>query len=337
MSTAIVYGLDNNLKTARPVMPCGFSRRKPLCLLCGILSTTVVLYIMINIIRGNRNRVTVDVFQTGFFDYNGTHDYDYIFTAQETCRKGRGNQSVFLTVVVETAPVKFAERQAIRETWGSWVKLYPNIRLVFLLGLTDNATQAKLGEENLKFNDIVQETFIDSYQNLSIKSVAVLRWVSTYCREAKYVLKSDDDMFIHIPNLINLLMKEKYERTILGCLVNGAAPIQDPNSKWYTPTSDFPMSTYPDYTSGTAYVVSGDIVYELYHMALHTKMFWLEDIYITGICAKRIKARLVNSAGFTFFKREVNGCAYKYAISGHDNTVEDIVTIWSDLQQNKTC
>ncbi|XP_067648675.1 beta-1,3-galactosyltransferase 1-like [Haliotis asinina] len=335
MSKAISYGLDSKVETSRPVMLCGLSRRKPLCLLCLIISASVVLYSLVNII--SRNRVTLNLFESGFFDYNHTHNYHYIFTAQTACRNERKNQSIFLTVVVESAPAKFPERQAIRETWGSWVSQYPDIRLVFILGLADNITQVKIGEESRKYNDIVQETFVDSYQNLSIKSVAALRWVSSFCHEAKYFLKSDDDMFIHIPNLINLLVKEKYERTVLGSVVSGAVPIQDPKSKWYTPVAAFPMSKYPDYTSGTAYVISGDVVYELYHMALHTRMFWLEDIYITGICAKRINAKLVNNPGFTFFKRDVSGCAYKDAISGHSNTAEDIRVIWSDFQNNKTC
>jgi hypothetical protein len=46
--------------------------------------------------------------------------------------------------------------------------------------------------------DIVQEDFLDSYRNVSLKSAAMLKWSYTYCPSAKYTLKGDDDMFVNI-------------------------------------------------------------------------------------------------------------------------------------------
>lgn len=41
---------------------------------------------------------------------------------------------------------------------------------------------------------------------------------------------------------------------------------------------------YPNYLSGTGYVMSIDVVPKLYEAALITPIFHLEDIYITGLC-----------------------------------------------------
>lgn len=39
---------------------------------------------------------------------------------------------------------------------------------------------------------------------------------------------------------------------------------------------------YPNYLSGTAYLMSIDVVSKLYSAALRTPIFHLEDVYITG-------------------------------------------------------
>lgn len=40
---------------------------------------------------------------------------------------------------------------------------------------------------------------------------------------------------------------------------------------------------YPNYLSGTGYVMSADVVTRLYKAALKTPLLHLEDVYITGI------------------------------------------------------
>ena len=44
-------------------------------------------------------------------------------------------------------------------------------------------------EEHRLFGDIVQGSFIESYRNLTLKAVMALKWVTTYCTNAKYVIK----------------------------------------------------------------------------------------------------------------------------------------------------
>ena len=42
--------------------------------------------------------------------------------------------------------------------------------------------------------DLVQGDFMDSYHNLSYKNVMGKLWASTFCPQAEFVVKSDDDM-----------------------------------------------------------------------------------------------------------------------------------------------
>ncbi len=44
-------------------------------------------------------------------------------------------------------------------------------------------------EEHRMHRDIVQGSFMESYRNLTLKAVMALKWVTTYCSNAKYVIK----------------------------------------------------------------------------------------------------------------------------------------------------
>lgn len=260
------------------------------------------------------------------------HNFRFIFAEAKIC-DNINNTEVYLMVVVCCAPGNYEQRKTIRETWGSVVHSDHSVRLVFLMGRTlDVKFSEQISKESHKYRDIVQEDFLDSYKNLSIKSTAMLKWAYNYCQKAKYLLKADDDMFINIPYLLGVLRTKKIKNSVIGRKIVGAIPIQNKASKWYTPKSMYNGAVYPPYCSGTSYVISGDLIGPLFHATLTTKIFWLEDIYITGICRRKIKANIVHDWGFTYSKRRVHGCSYKSAITGHQNTPKEIRKIWTDLQ-----
>ena len=158
-------------------------------------------------------------------------------------------------------------RTAVRNTWANKYNLDTlynfTVRVAFLLGQSDNETlnvgfnlsqilffqteitshmqifsyfhifQNSVTEESEKYNDIIQERFLDTYNNLTLKSVMLLKWASSNCEATKYLMKTDDDMFINIPKLIELLnARPKRNETLIGCLICNAKPISDPKNKW---------------------------------------------------------------------------------------------------------
>ena len=62
----------------------------------------------------------------------------------------------------------------------------------------DGQKQEKLQEENKKHRDMVQGDFLDTYHNLSYKAIMGNLWVSEFCDQAEFVVKTDDDMFIDL-------------------------------------------------------------------------------------------------------------------------------------------
>lgn len=132
---------------------------------------------------------------------------------------------VFLLIYIHSAPAHHKRRTAIRTTWGSVLNFSPDsVKLVFLLGKPQDAyVQSALEMESNRYGDIVQQDFVDSYRNLTYKAAMGLKWASVFCPHAKYVLKSDDDIFVNVYNLIghlkSLLYHEGPHRRWILCLV----------------------------------------------------------------------------------------------------------------------
>lgn len=57
-----------------------------------------------------------------------------------------------------------------------------SVKVVFLVGETSsNETQLRISQESYMFGDMIQESFIDSYNNLTLKTIMMLKWVTTNC------------------------------------------------------------------------------------------------------------------------------------------------------------
>lgn len=96
--------------------------------------------------------------------------------------------------------------------------------------------------------------------------------------------------------------------------------------------------TYPNYLSGTAYVMSLDVAARLYKESLRTPILHLEDVYITGVCAKRAKLRPINHPGFSYVPRKSEPCELKRVITAHRVSPGNMYTNWNKFNDlNITC
>ncbi len=246
----------------------------------------------------------------------------------------------FLVIVVCSSAEHFSHRAAIRKSWASPYKdLSSRTKVVFLIGLPNQSEyhehardiQDMIIKEAYEYQDIIQADFEDSYKNLSLKSIAMLQWMDVYCNWSKFLLKTDDDVFIHVKVLLEDLQQLFHNRFIMGNIISGAQPIQDRTSKWFTPKSVYSHDRYPNYISGTAYVVSGDLIHDLYIATLKTDIFIWEDVYITGICAKQVNATHIFNAKFGYKKRILDPCLFQLLITGHHMNPDDQLWLWKNI------
>lgn len=182
-----------------------------------------------------------------------------------------------------------------RDTWGSEENLSRDpMRVIFLLGtVTDPTIQQRIEKENEMYHDIIQGNFVDSYRNLTYKHVMGLKWVTYFCRQARFVFKTDDDIFVDIFQLSSFL-KDTFGQTggvsnLMMCyLIHSPHVKRSQRSKWRVSFTEYPGRKYPTYCSGWGVLMSPDVVFKLYLLSSKVPYFWVDDVHITGTLASRV-------------------------------------------------
>ncbi|KAB7505308.1 Beta-1,3-galactosyltransferase 5 [Armadillidium nasatum] len=203
-------------------------------------------------------------------------------TPQEEVCPNNGRDLKVL-ILITTAPDHEKHRNAIRMTWGHFA-LRKDIALGFMVGRTSRGdVQSVIDKENERYGDIIEANFVDHYSNLTLKTVAMLEWAKTYCSEAPFVLKTDDDMFINVPLLLAFIHVKKNDKNAMyGRLAKGWKPVRNKKSKYFVDTSTYSRIRYPDFLTGPAYLLTNDVIEKSYNKLLSTVFFFLEDVLVTG-------------------------------------------------------
>ncbi len=69
------------------------------------------------------------------------------------------------------------------------------------------------------------------------------------------------------------MVGNKKPNLLVGSLICGAVPIRDPHNKWYCPDYMFSRKVYPNYLSGTAYLMSRSAALTLFEAAAQVPIF----------------------------------------------------------------
>ena len=208
------------------------------------------------------------------------HPLHYLFNPAGTVCRG----DVFLIVYVHTAVSHAPHRLVIRETWGDTKQYALAVRVVFVMG-TDAGNpggQYLINHESSKYGDIIQGDFADTYHTLTYKAIAGLKWVSDYCNNAKFVLKIDDDVLVNMFSLLRHLQARVGTKRLLLCRTQ-IKPNVMRSGKNRATMQEYAGEHYPDFCTGAAYVMTTDVVVELYCLTFVVPFLWLDDVYITGL------------------------------------------------------
>ncbi|XDV22199.1 hypothetical protein PO909_027148, partial [Leuciscus waleckii] len=216
-------------------------------------------------------------------------NYHFILDYPDKCQ-----QNPFLVLMVPVAPHQVEARNAIRSTWGNESTVQGKaVMTLFLVGLTGGSdsekAQQQLEEESRQHRDLVQSNFVDSYFNLTIKTMVIMDWLATRCPQANFSMKVDSDIYLNLENLMTLLLAPNTPRQnyITGCMMWKEPVIRNKNSKWYVSEELFPGPTYPTYVLGLGYVFSNDLPKKIVEASKDVKYFNIEDAYV-GACLKRL-------------------------------------------------
>jgi len=237
------------------------------------------------------------------------HPFNFVINSPNVC----SNQDIYIIAYVHTAPDHYKRRVVIRQTWGDASYYDVGIRVVFVMGRTAGTdskgdhhdVQRALEFEAEQYGDIVQEDFLDTYRNLTYKGVAALRWISEYCSHARYVLKTDDDIFVNAFNLLRHLRRldrvgataAPGSRGLLLCLVWYTMMVMR-EGKWKVSKAEWPDDSYPTYCSGSAFLMSTDVAVAMHRISYDVPFFWVDDFYITGLLPLKLGPSVVRHTQF---------------------------------------
>lgn len=247
-------------------------------------------------------------------------------------------------ILIHSAPLNWNKRNVIRETWG---REDPRARLYFLLGAVKTRhLQHKLEKENYLFGDIIQGNFMDAYRNMTYKHVMGLKWLSYNCPETKYLLKTDDDVFVNAPNMYEFLQDPTTLRSeLLFCdLSLNVRVSRSYRSKWRVSPSEYKGKTYPAYCPGYSIVYSADTAFALYREAQRTPYFWIDDIHVTGTLAAAANITITPLGASYLSAAELDDLldgglqpSYEYFLFTRPNlTEEKIRAIWRQVSNARS-
>ncbi|GFR64474.1 hexosyltransferase [Elysia marginata] len=189
-------------------------------------------------------------------------------------------------VVVHSAAEHFRQRKDYRETYGNPEFTQPyTLKVIFFLGLPEKLTvQDEVIYEHAHHRDTVQSNFVDTYQNLSLKAVSMLRWLVERCPPPHLIIKMDDDVLLDVHKFFGefIPLPPYHNDLVVHCHAYEGAPVER-EGKWRLSRRQYAQDTFPDYCSGSLVLLTLAAAEELYYAALDTPILWVDDVYIYGL------------------------------------------------------
>ncbi|CAF0932941.1 unnamed protein product [Rotaria sordida] len=228
------------------------------------------------------------------------------------------NESIDLLIIIISKSDNYKTRDAIRRTWGSGENLgnysLINIKLFFLIDF-DEKLSSNIRLENNLFHDIIQVELPPQYTLVTYRVLSIFEWSFRYCHRAKFLFKTDDDIFI------NLILLLKFISPLLEQNVNNSFRISDMDiygykhyhpgvfrqsndhvgARYVVTTDEFPCTHYPDFLSGFGYLIPKKardaLIYASYQDP--NRPFRISDVYLTGILPDYLSLRRQPMSDYT--------------------------------------
>ncbi|XP_077118129.1 beta-1,3-galactosyltransferase 1-like [Ranitomeya variabilis] len=266
--------------------------------------------------------------------------YKFLISQPDKCK----NRKPFLVLMVIVRCQDLKSRHIIRETWGNESLYGVEVVRIFLVGLpqfaTQDGTQDFLEEESEIFGDIVQQDFMDTYNNLILKSLMGMEWLTKFCPSARYVMKTDSDSFLNVDYLIHsVLYPDLPVRTnyFTGAIINNVKPFRNKADKWYVSKEIYANDTYPPYCTGPGYVFSADMAKKIYDVAQEIRVIPMEDVFM-GICLYKLHIPPSESpkGAFDINRLEYDHCKFRKVVIVQNYSGKELRNIWADYQNKKS-
>ncbi|ESO89701.1 hypothetical protein LOTGIDRAFT_192596 [Lottia gigantea] len=280
---------------------------------------------------GIQSTIIPNDFKNILMKMTNIYDFQPIIQQSQLCKS---NDRIRLLMFIISAPNNRESRVVIRKTWAAKCR-EPNseLKCVFVLGRSKNSSvNMNLITENKTYGDILQIDFMDSYSNLTYKTMSSFKWAAKYCSNARYVMKTDDDMYVNTELITQMLQAAPRGKFVGGFCWGTSKPNRDLTSKWFVSYRMFQKPRFPPMCSGTGYILSMDVVRRILMVSHNVPFFHLEDVYVS-LCLQKFGIMPNNLVGFSNMYTEFDACSYKNSVmTSHRVPSQMLEDFWPVIQ-----
>ncbi|KAL2470229.1 putative beta-1 [Abeliophyllum distichum] len=261
-------------------------------------------------------------------------DLDLVADAQHLKAPSLSNKRPVLLIGVFSTGNNFERRMALRRSWMQYDTVRSGeVAVHFFIGLHKNKeVNFQLWKEAQAYGDIQLMPFVDYYNLLTYKTVAICI-LGTKILQAKYIMKTDDDAFVRIDEVLSSLRGKASSGLLYGHISFESEPHRNKDNKWYISNEEWAHSSYPPWAHGPGYIISQDIAKFIVqgHQERELMLFKLEDVAV-GIWIERFekhghKVDYVNDERFY-----IAGCESNYVLAHYQNP-RMMLCMWEKLQK----
>uniref|UniRef100_A0ACD5X5G1 Uncharacterized protein n=1 Tax=Avena sativa TaxID=4498 RepID=A0ACD5X5G1_AVESA len=240
-------------------------------------------------------------------------------------------EPVELFVGILSAANHFAERMAARKSWMIATRKSSNSVARFFVALNGKKeVNEELKKEAEFFGDIVLVPFMDSYDLVVLKTIAIAEY-GVRVVPAKYIMKCDDDTFVRIDSVLDQVKKVPAGGSMyVGNINYYHRPLR--SGKWAVTYEEWEEEAYPPYANGPGYVISSDIaqyiVSEFDNQTL--RLFKMEDVSM-GMWVEKFSRTRRPVEYLHDFKFYQSGCFDGY-YTAHYQSPQHMICLWRKLQ-----
>lgn len=235
-----------------------------------------------------------------------------------------------LFIGILSATNHFAERMAVRKTWMQYSAIKSSEVVVrFFVALNPRKeVNAILKKEAAYFGDIVILSFMDRYELVVLKTIAICEY-GVQNVTAAHIMKCDDDTFVRLDTVLKEIGGISPRRSLyMGNLNLLHRPLR--HGKWAVSYEEWPEEVYPPYANGPGYVISIDIAKFILsqHVNKNLRLFKMEDVSM-GMWVEQFNSStpVQYSHSWKFCQY---GCMEGY-YTAHYQSPRQMICLWDNL------
>ena len=268
--------------------------------------------------------------------------------------------AAYLVALVPSPPHDAASRRLIRRTWGRalatarWPGLPGPLAasgdVFFVLGTataaggggTGTGTDAPAAPEDAlvaaearRYGDLIVGDFLDSYRNLTRKTLLGLSWASRHCAATRFVVKVDQDTLVDFPRLLDFLLRHepRLRHAVVGKLYFDSRRLSA--GKWRVGPEEYPFSRYPTFAGGPCYLLSTAAVAGLVNVSRFLPPLAMEDVQVTGVLARAAGVPRLHMEQLRNWYRGESYCVFlardRYQVSLTELSRDQLRHVWDVL------